>query len=112
MTAFVLYNLCLFASALLGFSRKFQKPVLWGAGIINLIIVTILWQKSENTRWFLKSAFGVELVIDELSRLFLLNLAVVWFAVAISLESKKTGRLLCFSTPPFSGRGESPLYFQ
>jgi len=105
MTAFVLYNLCLFASALLGFSRKFQKPVLWGAGIVNLIIVTILWQKSENTRWFLKSAFGVELVIDELSRLFLLTLAVVWFAVAISLESKKQDGFFVFLLLLFLGAG-------
>ena len=89
MTAFVLYNLCLFVDALLGFLRKLQKPVLWVAGIVNLIIVTILWQGNGATKWLLKSAFGVELVIDELSRLFLLTLAVVWFAVAISLASKK-----------------------
>ena len=77
MTTFVLYNFCLFLSALLGFSRKLQRPALWGAGIINLIIVTLLWQESGTTKWLLKSGFGVELVIDELSRLFLLTLAVV-----------------------------------
>jgi formate hydrogenlyase subunit 3/multisubunit Na+/H+ antiporter MnhD subunit len=36
----------------------------------------------------------VELVIDELSRLFLLTLVVVWFAVAISLASKKQDSFL------------------
>jgi len=105
MTTFVLYNFCLFLSALLGFSRKLQRPALWGAGIINLIIVTLLWQESGTTKWLLKSGFGVELVIDELSRLFLLTLAVVWFAVAISLENKKQDGFFVFLLLLFLGAG-------
>lgn len=103
MIGFLLYNLCLLPSALLGFLPRFQKSLLWIIGITNLTVTMFLWQGKLDDTLILRNTFGVELVMDELSRLFLLTLAVVWFAVAIAVGDKKPEGFFVFLLVLFLG---------
>lgn len=103
--AFVLYNLALFLCGACVFPKKIRSGVLWGIGLGNLVFALFLWQKRTSFFLTLRGTAGITLFMDELSRVCIVTMAVVWCAVSISLAQKNVEGFFAFLLVVFLGAG-------
>lgn len=96
MNNYVIYNLILLIIAFLCFNKSLSRITLLTMGGVNFLVANLIYINQFAGEATLRGAFGVHLVIDGLSRNFLLMNAVVWLASTMVGIKKKRNTVYYF----------------
>ncbi|RKX36618.1 MAG: cation:proton antiporter, partial [Thermotogae bacterium] len=93
---YVLFNLALIVSSMLTFLNKFKKSIPLAAGFVNLVVANVIYWSQLSGEAVLWNSFGVKLILDNISRDFLLMNSIVFLASTIVATKKEKPSVFFF----------------